>query len=465
MKHVKIAYIGGGSKMWARVFMNDLALSEHLCGLISLYDIDIEAATRNKKIGDFISKTPNVSKWNYEVKENIDDALSNADFVILSILPGTFTEMQSDVHHPENYGIYQTVGDTVGPGGVLRAMRTVPIYEFFARKIKEICPNAWVINLTNPMSICVKTLYDVFPNIKAIGCCHEVFHAQDFICMVIKEKLGLEQRPNRLELKTDVSGINHFTWITSAIYQNKEVLPWIYEFMDKHFEEGIYEGDDPYQFKYDTFAYGNKVKMDLFKRYGILAAAGDRHLVEFVNNDWYLKNLEEINDWAISITKVSSRVLDMNKKIEESILLSSGKKDVEIVKSSEEAVQIMEALAGVKDLVSNINYPNYGQVSYLPKNSIVESNCKFTNDKIELITSNNVSSDVANLILRNCLNIDTTYEGIKKRDLNIIFNAFINQPLCSKLSISEGKKMFKEMIINTRTYLDPYYDIDKFLKE
>ena len=82
MKHVKIAYIGGGSKMWARVFMNDLALSEHLCGLISLYDIDIEAATRNKKIGDFISKTPNVSKWNYEVKENIDDALSNANFIM-----------------------------------------------------------------------------------------------------------------------------------------------------------------------------------------------------------------------------------------------------------------------------------------------------------------------------------------------------------------------------------------------
>ena len=465
MKYVKVAYIGGGSKNWARVFMNDLALSENLCGLISLYDIDKEAANRNKLIGDFISKTPNVSKWDYEVQVNIDDALKDADFVILSILPGTFKEMESDVHHPENYGIYQTVGDTVGPGGVLRAMRTVPIYEFCAEKIKKICPKAWVINLTNPMSICVKTLYDVFPEIKAFGCCHEVFHAQDFLCMVIKEKLGLENRPHRLEIKTDVSGINHFTWITEAIYQGENILPWVNDFYNNHFEEGIYEGDDPFQFKYDTFAYGNKVKMDLFKRYGILAAAGDRHLVEFVNNDWYLKNLDDIKDWAISITKVSSRIKDMEEKIKESILLSSGLKDVEIVKSTEEAVQIMEALIGVKDLISNVNYPNYGQVSYLPNNSIVESNCKFTNDKIELITSNNVSSDVANLILRNCLNIDTTYEGIKNRDLNIIFNAFINQPLCSKLSLAEGRKLFKEMILNTKEYLDPYYDIDKFLKE
>ena len=162
MKHVKIAYIGGGSKMWARVFMNDLALSENLCGLISLYDIDKNSAIINKKIGDYINLTPNVTKWDYEVVDTIDESLVNADFVILSILPGTFDEMESDVHLPEQYGIYQNLIDSVGPGGVLRAMRTVPIYEEFAKKIKEICPNAWVINLTNPMTICVKTLYDVF---------------------------------------------------------------------------------------------------------------------------------------------------------------------------------------------------------------------------------------------------------------------------------------------------------------
>ena len=193
MKKIKIAYIGGGSKMWARVFMSDLAIAEGLGGEIALYDIDIPAAGRNAAIGGYINADPAAkSKFEYRVYEDIGGALSGADFVAISILPGTFKEMKSDVHAPEKYGIWQSVGDTAGPGGVLRAMRTVPIYEGFARKIKEICPDAWVINFTNPMSICVKTLYDVFPQIKAFGCCHEVFHAQEFLCCALKELKGVD---------------------------------------------------------------------------------------------------------------------------------------------------------------------------------------------------------------------------------------------------------------------------------
>jgi alpha-galactosidase len=220
--HPKIAYIGGGSKMWARIFMNDLALDDAMCGEIALYDIDIEAAKRNEILGHMINHHPlTVSKWNYSVAQTIEECLNEATFVVLSILPGTFAEMQSDVHEPESVGIYQTVGDTVGPGGVLRAMRTVPLYEFFASKIKEICPNALVINLTNPMSICVKTLYDVFPQIKAFGCCHEVFHAQEFLGMVVEERLGLKSRPTRKQIEIDVAGINHFTDFKSLLCESK----------------------------------------------------------------------------------------------------------------------------------------------------------------------------------------------------------------------------------------------------
>ena len=186
VKHIKLAYIGGGSKAWARVFMNDLALTEGIGGEIALYDIDLPAARQNQRIGKFINAHPDaLSRWEYVVYETLEEALSGADFVACSILPGTLDEMASDVHAPEKYGIFQSVGDTVGPGGVLRAMRTVPLYEQFGRAIAKCCPDAWVINLTNPMSICVKTLYDVFPEIKAFGCCHEVFHAQDFLCCVI----------------------------------------------------------------------------------------------------------------------------------------------------------------------------------------------------------------------------------------------------------------------------------------
>lgn len=463
-KKIKLAYIGGGSKQWARVFMSDLALAEGLSGEMALYDIDKEAAIRNQKIGERIGKNPEANSiFKYKVYDTLEDALQGADFVILSILPGTFEEMRSDVHTPEKYGIYQSVGDTVGPGGILRAMRTVPLYEGFAKAIKEVCPNAWVVNFTNPMSICVKTLYDVFPEIKAFGCCHEVFHAQEFLTVVLKETLGIEVK--RDEIYTDASGINHFTWITEARYQDIDLLGLLPEFMDKYYEEGYCEqdGKDRFAFQTDPFAYGNKVKMNLFKRYGVLGAAGDRHLVEFMNNNWYLKNPEMVKEWLFGLTTVDYRIKDQQEKIAETIEMAEGRKEFVLKKSAEEAVELLKAIMGFEPRISNVNMPNEGQVPGLPMGSIVETNCIFTNGFVRPVVSKELPDAVKNLVLRNCLNIDAAYEGIKKRDLEKIFVAFVNQPLCNGLALEEAEKLFKEMVANTRIYLEEFYDLESYL--
>lgn len=447
--------------MWARVFMNDLALADCIEGELALYDIDIESAKRNQKIGERINKDPNtLSKFTYAVYDNISAALKNADIVVISILPGTFEEMRSDVHAPEEYKIYQSVGDTVGPGGILRSMRTVPLYEGFASSIKENCPNAWVINLTNPMTICVKTLYDVFPGIKAFGCCHEVFHAQEFLTLCFSKVLH-QPRPSRKDIFTDVTGINHFTWFTRAEYQGKDLLKLIPEFEKLHYEEGYYEeGSDPFAFRYDPFAYGNKVKMNLFNRYGALAAAGDRHLVEFCPQSWYLKNPQDAKNWRYNLTSVDFREKQQADRIKETIAMAEGTKAVKVEKSNEECVEMIKALLGFETKVTNVNLPNRGQVPYLPTNSIVETNAVFSNDMISPLVSSSPSLPVQNLISRNCLNIDTCYEGIKRRDLDLIFASFINQPLCSSLSEQEGRDLFKKMIDNTRKYLEPFYKLD-----
>lgn len=467
MKPIKIAYIGGGSKLWARIFMSDLALANNLCGEIALYDIDVESAIRNKKIGEIINKKPNCnSVFDYKVYESLEDTLLNSDFVIISILPGTFKEMYSDVHTPEKYGVYQSVGDTVGPGGVLRAMRTVPIYEYFARKIKEFCPDAWVINLTNPMSICVKTLYDVFPEIKAFGCCHEVFHAQDFLGLVAEKVLKIP-RPSRKDFYTDASGINHFTWISEAYYNDVNLLDLIPEFEKEYYEEGYYEklGADRFAFKYDTFAYGNKVKMDLYNKCGALAAAGDRHLVEFVDNDWYLKNPDVVLDWKFQLTTVEQRIKLQQEQINDTIAYITNEKEFQLNKSDEEAVDFMLALLGEKKVISNVNFPNLGQMSQLPIGSIVETNCVFSENSIKPIVSKPLPEKVINLIMPNCQNIDDTYYAIKERSLEKIFYSFKKQPLLMHLNEKDCLDLFKEMVLNTREYLDEYFDIDKFVKE
>ena len=460
-KHIKIAYIGGGSKQWARVFMSDLASTEDLSGEIALYDIDVAAAERNRKIGQRVGSDPNaLSKFDYTVAPDLETALNGADFVIISILPGTFQEMRSDVHAPERYGIWQSVGDTVGPGGVLRAMRTVPIYEEFARKIKDICPNAWVLNLTNPMSILVKTLYDIFPGIKAFGCCHEVFHAQDFLTCILKETRGIEA--TRRDIYTDASGINHFTWITEAKYQNIDLLALLPEFMDRFYEDGYYEGYDRFAFRHDPFAYGNKVKLDLYRRYGALAAAGDRHLAEFVPASWYLKDPATVEDWQFRLTTVDFREQQQAERVAETIAMAEGRIPFPVKKSTEEAAELMKALMGFSTVVSNVNLPNRGQMSQLPLDTIVETNCVFSNDQLCPVTAKPLPSGAATLVNWNASNIDTCYEGIKQRDLDKIFQSFVQQPLCTGLGLVEAKELFVQMCRNTRAYLDPHYDLDAY---
>lgn len=451
--------------MWARIFMADLAVAEGLSGEIALYDIDIEAAERNAKIGRYINENPKtLSKFEYKVYKKLDDALINATFVIISILPGTFKEMRSDVHTPEKYGIYQSVGDTAGPGGVLRAMRTVPIYQEFAEKIKDISPNAWVINLTNPMSICTKTLFDVFPEIKAFGCCHEVFHAQEFLAVVLKEIKGINV--GRTDIYTDACGVNHFTWITKANYQNIDLLSLLPEFIEKYYEEGYFErGNDRFAFKYDPFAYGNKVKLDLFTRYGALGAAGDRHLVEFVPNDWYLKDKETVKEWQFGLTTVDYREEKQAEQVADTIEMAEGRKEFPISQSSEEAVDLMKAILGFKTIVSNVNTVNRGQMSQMPIGSIVETNCVFSNDNVCPVVANPLPSGAFELVYKACINVDYSYKAIKERNLEKIYYSFCNQTLCSNLNKEDSFALFKEMCYNTREYLDPYYDLDAYFNK
>ena len=129
IKDINIAYIGGGSRGWAWTFMTDLSLEKELSGTVRLYDIDHKASKINEKIGNDLSSDSRCrSHFSYRSVDSLKKALHKADFVVISILPGTFDEMESDVHLPEKYGIYQSVGDTAGPGGYIRALRTIPMF-------------------------------------------------------------------------------------------------------------------------------------------------------------------------------------------------------------------------------------------------------------------------------------------------------------------------------------------------
>jgi len=450
-KQINIAYIGGGSRGWAWRLMTDLALEKDLSGTVRLYDIDFEAAKTNEVIGNKLSSKPEVvGKWKYVAVESLDEALYGADFIIISILPGTFEEMYSDVHAPEKYGIYQSVGDTTGPGGLIRGLRTVPMYVEFAEAIKRNCPDAWVINYTNPMAICLKALYEVFPKIKAFGCCHEVFGTQKLLTEVVKEFLGEEREISRREIKVNVLGINHFTWFDKASYKTHDLFPLYKEFVHKYYEEGFEKTKGLWE--KDYFASANRVKFDLFKRFGLIAAAGDRHLAEFVPYI-YLRDKETVYKWKFNLTSVEWRIKHREELIKLSKEYASDQKEVPLNPSGEEGVMQMKAILGLDTLVTNVNLPNMGQIPNLPIGAIVETNAVFTHDDVRPVYAGKLPSDLASIMTRHISNQELIVKAALEKDLNLAKRAFLNDPAVERLPQNKAEQLFDEMINNTKKYL------------
>lgn len=446
-----VAYIGGGSRGWAWGFMTDLAMDPQICGTVRLYDIDRSAAARNEIIGNKISAHPDaVSRWKYEVRDSLQEALTGADFVVISILPATFEEMRTDVHLPERLGIWQPVGDTIGAGGFMRAMRTIPMYVEIAEAIKAYSPDAWVINYTNPMSLCVRTLYHVFPEIKAFGCCHEVFGTQKLLCAMLKEKLGVEG-VRRQDLYTTVTGINHFTWLTRASWQGVDLMPLYAEFAEEYWESGYEEGQDN-NWMNSNFNCAHRVKFDLFRRYGAIAAAGDRHLAEFTA-PWYTKDPETVASWKYNLTTVEWRIGDLQNRLRRSDDLISGKEPIVLKPSGEEGHLLLKAILGLGDLVSNVNIPNRGQIPNLPLGAVVETNAFFGRDRIEPVYAGPVPAPILPLIARHVYNQENTLTTALSCDRKLGFTTFMNDPQLSSVMPVDGRKLFDDMLEAQRPWL------------
>ncbi len=455
MKDVNIAYIGGGSRGWAWTFMTDLAREEKLSGEIRLYDIDKKAAENNEKIGNHISSRKEaVGKWKYVVKDTLKDALTGADFVVISIMPGTFDEMESDVHTPERLGIYQSVGDTAGPGGIIRALRTLPMFREFAEAIRDYSPNAWVINYTNPMTLCVKMLYHVFPEIKAFGCCHEVFGTQNVLAGILKKEGYVTGDIERRDIQINVLGINHFTWFDYASYKGMDLFPIYRKYIDEHFDEG-FDSSETENWLNRCFACKHRVKMDLFKRYGLIAAAGDRHLAEFMPGDTYLKDPATVESWDFGLTPVSWRKEDLKQKLERSKRLAEFSEEIELNPTGEEGILLIKALCGLERVVSNVNIPNTGlQIANLPKEAVVETNAIFERDAIRPIYAGYIPDNVLSLVMPHIKNHERTLKAAETCDRNLVKEAFKEDPLVKgRATDAEIEKLADDMIDNTIKYL------------
>ena len=207
----KITFMGAGSTVFARNVLGDCMCTPSLCeSEIALYDIDAERLEESYIILSAINKNTNGGKATLKTYcgvENRKEALRGADFVVNAIQVGFYDPCTIiDFEVPKKYGLRQTIADTMGIGGIMRALRTIPVLEDFARDMEEVCPNAWFLNYTNPMAM-LSGYMQRYTNVKTVGLCHSV----QVCSKELLKALGMEDKvEGRREL---IAGINHMGWL------------------------------------------------------------------------------------------------------------------------------------------------------------------------------------------------------------------------------------------------------------
>jgi alpha-galactosidase len=341
------------------------------------------------------------------------------------------------------------VGDTVGPAGIVRAMRAVPMFAEFAEAIKAFCPNAWTINYTNPMSACTGALYKVFPGIKAFGCCHEVFHSQRLLAKMLALEIGSEGIDRR-EIRTNVIGVNHFTWIDRASSGTRDLVPLFAEYAQKYARDG-FALDESDKDPGNCFRNMNRVCFDLFLRYHAIPAAGDRHIAEFMP-PWYLKNPDSAAEWGFRLTPVSYRKGKARELAQKSARIAGGQEKFMAKRSGEEGTEQIKALLGLAELATNVNLPNAGQAPGLPIGAVVETNALFGRDSLRPILAGELPPAVNSMVSRHAANQALLVDACVGRDIELAFSVFLNDSLMT-LGVAEAEELFGRMLRNTKKYL------------
>ncbi len=453
--HLKIAYIGGGSRGWAPKLMYDLALCPDLSGVVALYDIDEAAARLNETFGNWLQRQPGVlSHWRYTTVSQLNDALRGADFVVISIQPGPLELMAEELDIAARYGLFFPVGDSTGAPGLVRGLRSAIAYAGFGRAIAEICPHAWIINYTNPMSICTRTLTRVAPELKVFGCCHEVYAVQELLARLAGQYLQPAQVPARTDIQINVLGINHFTWIDRAYYREHDLLALLSEHIAR---PGVLHSCTPQEVRGwgDWFRSAEQVKFTLFQRFGLLAAAGDRHLVEFLPG--FISSEETLYRWGVIRTPVSWRIERWHSAPQILRQRMSGRQPLELKASGEEGVGQIKALVGLGDVVTNVNLENCGQVNNLPVGAVVETNAHFSRDQIRPLSAGALPLGLASLLARHCANQEMILSAALSGNRDLAFQAVYNDPTTC-LPIDAAWEMFTRLLQAGRAYL-PGWDL------
>lgn len=438
---MKITFLGAGSTVFARNVLGDCMCSPVLreCE-IALYDIDAQRLKESHMILNAINKGKGefATIKSYLGLDQLRDALKDATFVVNAIQVGGYDPCTIlDFEIPKKYGIHQTIADTLGIGGIMRTLRTIPVLETFAEAIEEVCPNAWLLNYTNPMSMLTGYLQR-YTKVKTVGLCHSV----QTCSRELLESLGMEDKvEGRKEL---IAGINH--------------MGWLLEIKDK-------EGNDLYpeikkraKAKNASEKHHDMVRFDYIDKLGYYCTESSEHNAEY--NMFYIKNKypELIEQFNIPLDEYPRRCVSQIEgwaKQRDDLLAHP---ILEHNRSQEYASYIMEAIVTNTPYKIGGNVLNSGHlIENLPQDACVEVPCLVDGTGIHPCYVGKLPVQLAAMNMTN-VNVQLlTIEAARTKKKEHIYHAAMLDPhTASELSIPDIMKMVDELIEAEKEWLPEY---------
>ena len=357
---MKITFVGAGSTVFVRNIIGDCMLMPALSGSeFALYDIDATRLEESRSILEIMKKELGSAGTvtAYCGAENRRAALRDADFVVCAIAVGGYDSTKIDFDIPNKYGLGQVIGDTTGVGGVMRALRTIPVLEEICADMREVCPKALFMNYSNPMAMLTGYVQRYcFPN--TVGLCHSVQ-----VCSKnLFRRLGMDTAlwEGRRE---KIAGINHMAWLTEICDKDGNDL---YPEIRRRVKEGVYADD------YEK----DLVRFDYIRNFGYYCTESSLHQAEYSNLYIKAKYPERLEKFGVHLDEYPARVRRQIAawKDEYKALMSGAKKGH--TKSREYGAEIMNAVAtGVACQIAG-NVPNTGLLlTDFPEEACVEVPC------------------------------------------------------------------------------------------
>ncbi|MEY2432935.1 MAG: galacturan 1,4-alpha-galacturonidase [Acidimicrobiaceae bacterium] len=430
---MRIVIVGGGSRQWGPKLTTDILTTPSLAdATIVLHDTDEASLPPMAAYCERINREVGAGA-SIESTTDRRAALEGAEFVAVTISTGGFTSMAHDLDIPARYGVRQSVGDTCGPGGINRSLRNIPVLVDIARDMEQQCPDAWLLNLTNPMT-CLTRAINKETSIKAVGLCHEV------VIMSWLVAIALDIRAD--EVGFSISGVNHLPWITELTAGGEDGF--------ESLRRALADRPDS-----AWFANEHQLKLALLDRYGALPGAGDRHVAEFF--PWVLTEESEWGKaWGVELTSIADRVRDEAAYRAEIQQIIDGDKPVPTWQSGEMVAPIIDSLTTGTRRELPLNLPNAGQAPYLPDDVVVETMCVVDRDGIRGRDAVVPPPPCAEWTRRHVAVQELTVKAAVSGDADLVQAAVALDPLGGRIDLRSIEPMTAELLAATAPWLPQF---------